>query len=413
MLSDRTLTRTFGLPPRSVALWGDAIRGVTVGAAAILVAGFTAVYAPTLRGTVDLRHLQDFGAFYDSAARFRDGTDIYRTVGSSPATGPLNLNPPHFHLLLWPLTAFVPTTAFAIWMALSAVALLASLMLIITRLRLGGWAIATLLAVSYASPAMFATVLTGQVGAILLLPYTLAWLAARRTHPPRAAAWLGLCASIKPLFLLFVPAYVRLGLWRAALVLTATVAGAFALGVAIYGVESHRIWLNHLLSVTWAEHYMNASLLGLIERSLSSSEWQQQPIVDAPRLVTPLWTIAATALAAATLWRVTRVADADRQFLLVTAAAILISPLAWIYYLWFVIPPITAHLASPATEGSRVRWILLIGAVGLLTPPPLVRAALSWGAGVGTLTVGSAYTWSLVAIWCAAWTAGEAPPRDR
>ena len=111
------------------------------------------------------------------------GRTYTERVEPSRATGPLNLNPPHFHLLLWPLTAFAPTTAFTIWMALSAVALLASLMLVSTSLRLGGWAIASLLAVSYASPAMFATVLTGQVGAMLLLPFTLAWMGVRRRQP--------------------------------------------------------------------------------------------------------------------------------------------------------------------------------------------------------------------------------------
>lgn len=411
MLSDRTLTRTFGLPPRSAALWGDAIRAIAIGVVALMLAGLTVIYAEALRHTITLRHLQDFGIFYESAARFRDGTEMYGTVGAAPAAGPLNLNPPHFHLLLWPLTAFSPNSAFAIWMALSAAALMASLTLVIRSLRLGAWAIASLLAVSYASPAMFAMVLTGQVGAIMLLPYTLSWNAARKNRAVQSAAWLGLCASVKPLFLLFVPAYLRLGLWRAALVVTGIVAGAFAAGIAIFGFEAHRTWVNHLLSVTWAEHYMNASLLGTIQRSLSPSEWRQLPIANTPRIVAPIWLAAAGTLAAATLWRVRRVADADRQLLLITTAAMLISPLAWVYYLWFLIPPITAHLASPATEQSRVRWVLICGVVGLLTPPPLVLAALSWGAGLGTLTVGSVYTWSLAAIWWAAWRDVSEPAR--
>lgn len=404
MLSDGTLTRTFGLTPRTVALCGGAIRAVTVGVVALVLAGLSVIYAQALGHTITLRHLQDFGTFYESAARARDGADMYGTLATSHPTGPLNLNPPHFHLLLWPLTAFPPNTAFAIWMASSAAALTASLLLVMTSLRLDRWAAASLFAVSYASPAMFATVLTGQVGAFLLLPYTLAWRAARKAQAPQSAVWLGLCASIKPLFLLFVPTYARLGLWRAAIVFIATVAATFAAGVAVFGVEAHRIWVQHLLSVTWAEHYMNASLLGTIQRILSASEWRQQPIADAPRLVAPVWIAAAGAISAATLWRVRRVPDADRQFLLVTTAAMLVSPLAWVYYLWFLIPPIAAHLASAAMKPSQARWMLLGGVVGLLTPPPLVLAALSWGDGVGTLTVGSVYTWSLVAIWCAAWS---------
>jgi hypothetical protein len=41
--------------------------------------------------------------------------------------------------------------------------------------------------------------------------------------------------------------------------------------------------------------------------------------------------------------------------------------------------------------------------VGLLTPLPLVLAAQTWGAGVGTLTLGSVYCWALIALWIAAW----------
>ena len=41
MLSDRTLTHTLGLPPRSVALWGDAVRGISIGLVALVLAGHT------------------------------------------------------------------------------------------------------------------------------------------------------------------------------------------------------------------------------------------------------------------------------------------------------------------------------------------------------------------------------------
>ena len=122
MLSDRTLTHTLGLPPRSVALWGDAVRGISIGLVALVLAGLTVVYAQALRNTVTLRHLQDFGVFFDRPRGFALGRTYTGTLEPSRATGLLNLNPPHFHLLLWPLTAFAPKAAFTIWMALSAVA---------------------------------------------------------------------------------------------------------------------------------------------------------------------------------------------------------------------------------------------------------------------------------------------------
>jgi hypothetical protein len=47
--------------------------------------------------------------------------------------------------------------------------------------------------------------------------------------------------------------------------------------------------------------------------------------------------------------------------------------------------------------------MMLLAVAGLLMPPPVVRSALWWGPGVGTVTVGSVYAWALIAVWMAAW----------
>ena len=60
-------------------------------------------------------HMNDFGKFYYSARLFLDGQDMY---GPSPATEIpvgetetrqfLNMNPPHFHLLILPFALLSP-----------------------------------------------------------------------------------------------------------------------------------------------------------------------------------------------------------------------------------------------------------------------------------------------------------------
>src|SRR5947209_3735552 len=114
-------------------------------AIAALVALCTAAFvldALLLRKMMEL-HMNDFGKFYYSARAFLDGADMY---APSPATNLrfenapdiqyLNLNPPHFHLLVLPFARLPPDAAGTLWIAVSIFALLISLMLI--RREIGG-----------------------------------------------------------------------------------------------------------------------------------------------------------------------------------------------------------------------------------------------------------------------------------
>jgi hypothetical protein len=72
-------------------------------------------------------HMNDFGKFYYAARLFLDGRNMYEP---SPATfipvGPkavhvfLNLNPPHFPLLVLPLSVLPVETAGVIWLGVPA-----------------------------------------------------------------------------------------------------------------------------------------------------------------------------------------------------------------------------------------------------------------------------------------------------
>lgn len=390
MVSDRTLEARCGLAPRTVALWGDLIRAVTTAAAALLVAGMTAVYVRTVQNTIDVRHLQDFGVFYDSALALAHGANLYappmgKDTETEPAPPP-NLNPPHFHLLIWPFTYLSPPAAFVVWIAVSISALAVSLLIICRTLDLAGWSIAVLCAFAYLWTPMFATLFSGQVGLVLMLPFTIAWAMARRSRSAAAGAWLGVCGSIKPPLLLFIPYFVAAGRRRAAIAASILCAAAFLAGVAIAGVRAHAEWVHNLTAVRWIAHYLNASVLALIERALPASQWQR-----------PLWLIAIAVIVVATLRRVVQRSSIDQQFLLVTAAALLVSPISWIYYLWFLLPPLTARLASSAPL-ARGRVLLAGAMAGFLVPPSLPWMTTSMPVAVMS-TAGSVYSWSLLAVW--------------
>lgn len=406
MLSDWTLDRVAGLSHTTRALWGDVIRAATTMIALLLVAGHALVYAQMLSTTVDVRVFEDYGIFDESARRVVDGADLYEQDRTPPGRNGKprapNLNPPHFHLVLLPLTVVSQITGFAIWMLASLVAFLLALGYIARAVRLTPWGAALLASLAFTSPAMIATVITGQVGLLLLLPFTLAWCRLREGRDGEAGMWLGVCASTKLFVLLFLVYFVLMRRWRAVSTMALTLAALFATGLAVFGVEAYGRWLSQLGTVTWAEHYMNASLLGLIERTLSTSDWPYVPLVEWPWLVRPLW-IAALGFVAWRGWAALRVPlPGDRQALIVTTTMLLLSPLGWVYYLFLLMPPLAAVMAADMPLDRRTRWLLLGGVGALLVPAPVPWLTLQWDLGLVTATLGGIYTWGLLVVFLAA-----------
>ena len=415
MLSDHTLEVIFGLRPRTVALWGSVIRAGGGLLMVLILAVLASSYLQAARNTAAVRHLQDFGIFYESARHVRTGGDMYevtRLPGDSETRDHSNLNPPHFHLLVLPFTYLPPTPAFVAWLALSAVTFAGSMVLVQRSLQLGVAEMIALIAVAIAWAPMFATLLTGQVGPILLLPFTIAWYRARQGRHWEAGAWLGLCASVKPFFLLFLVYLALLGRFRAMLAAMLAIALMFLVGVIAFGIAPHFAWIEQLATVSWAEHYLNASILGLIERSFSRAQWPQTPTIEHPWLVGALWLTIAVPVAAATLLRVRGLAR-DRQFLLIMSTALLVSPLGWIYYGWFLLPPFAGSCKSGVLPASTLTLALIGTAIlGFLVPPPIPYAILSWRDVFSTVTFGSVYSWSLIALWIVAMSPARsvAPP---
>ena len=403
MLSNETLETRFGLTPTTTRHWGDLIRAVSATAACLIAAAMIVIYSQTARNTIAIRHLQDYGMFDFSARQLRAGAELYAprpSTADSDRPRPLNLNPPHFHLFMLPLTALPPERAFAVWMGLSLIALAAMLVVIGRAIDLHVWGFASLAAATALSPALHATMLTGQLGLLLLVPFTLAWLAARDGRESQAGAWLGFCASVKPFFLLFAIALVIQKRWRAAATMAAVGMTMLAIGVMVIGVHEYAEWARQLAAVSWAQHYMNASILGLLERSFSATPWGQHPLIDLPMAIRPLWIGAATVIALVSAARWHRWHDVDRTFLITSAAMLLLSPLGWVYYFWFLLAPLLALLIRSDGLDGRARRLVWIGLAATFVPSPIPW--LSFMTGAMTSTLGSIYAWGLLLLWLGA-----------
>src|SRR5262245_14151605 len=208
-------------------------------------------------------NMNDFGKFYYSARAFLAGQDMY---APSPATQLgagllpgaqqlLNLNPPHFHLLVIPLAGFQPSLAVLFWMLASTMTLVLSVLIAAAELEVvaTGKRVLTIVLFVLMFSGSQAQFVTGQLTFLLLLPVILCWRAARHGQWDRAGAWLGMCLSVKLFFLIFLPYLIGQRRWRAAAFMIGTTVACFAIGLLLFGIESYASWISALRqSGEWA-----------------------------------------------------------------------------------------------------------------------------------------------------------------
>jgi len=410
MISDRTLRRVLR-SGKQVALLGDLIRVLL----AIVVAGAAGLctwyYASVVRYMFGTLHMNDFGKFYYSAKAFLEGGPMY---APNPATAIplaelgtrqfLNMNPPHFHLLILPLAFVGPLPAFVLWSLMNVVALVLSVWLIASELGLkwtwtgSAWALAGGIICS----ATGAVVVTGQVTFVLMLFVTLAWVAARHERWLRAAAYLGVLASIKPFLAIFWIYLITTRRLKEALMMSLAALAAVGSGLVVFGWSAYAEWVHTVAAVNWTWSTMNGSISGLVARTFGDGSIFL-PMLSAPRLV-PI----ASALLALTIGTVSIVVltadrssqSVDRAFTGLLLTALLVSPLGWVYYLWLIAGPAIALAQTFSLRPSAARDVSLVLALpGLLMPLPIVVLwrEQSWAGA----TIGSIYTWTILALWVA------------
>ena len=359
-------------------------------------AGILVGYNYVLLRSAQAVHWNDFGKFYYAVLSWKSGASLYApTVATkvfveSVGMQFLDLNPPHFHLLLVPIATVSLETSARIWLVANALAAVAAIVIVVRELNLRisieHWLPLTCLGL--ASAATGANSLTAQCGGILMLPMALAWRAARRDEWGRCGVWLGVLVSIKPFLGLFLPTLALLREWRALRMLCVSALGCAVLGALVFGWWSYLEWFRALEEVAWVWAVMNGSIRALVEKSFGWSPYLT-PIVLRPSLVTPL-SIALSAIVAIASARVVR-RSIDHAFSVTVLASLLISPLGWTYYLWLAMP---GCFALWKARISPITWTGL-----LLLCVPLFGLAFGQPRAIATVTVASAYTWGILALW--------------
>jgi len=361
------------------------------------------------RATATIRRMSDFRTFHRSAARVASGAgNPYARVSIEDGTaisGGVNLNPPVALLLMAPLGWLSAGAALAVWTIASLASALWAIAILFRELRIRMTAAnagRAVLLIACAAPTG-TVLLFAQISWLLWGPITWAWQSARHGRWLRAAIIIGALASIKLFLGLFIIVFALSGRRREAAAIVGTVLACGLIGILALGIQPLFDWIAMLRSVYWAEHTFNASIYGVLERVFTARDtglaWFQAPLVVVPAIVAPLWIAASVAVVTMTLKAVRRERDADHVFAATIAAALLVSPLGWIYYLFFLAAPVAALLATETRTIRTPAGMAVTAAVALgLCLNPL---AITVGQPNGwlTITLGSIYAWSLLAVW--------------
>jgi len=380
--------------------------------------------------TVDDRDAQDFGIFMTSVRHAVAGRSLYtptiykvssthRRVGTKrgvtgPITGPPNLNLPHTHVFLLPLVFVSPSAALRIWTFASFATFFwagwHSVRALGWRMPLLAWLALAVYLLAWGPAAAFS--LTAQVSLLLMGPVTAAWLAARSGRRGHAGGWVGLAAAIKPFLFVFVPYFLIRRDWvalRALATVTALLVGA---GLIIFGPGAYKEWMMQLPSVSWGGHYLNASLLSVMERMFGGREDGQATShvnVAVPFALAGCAVIATLTFRHLSKREFTSLIATDRDWAMLLLASLLISPLGWSYYVWIALWPAAASIGHAQPWRNRqLRGLLLVpGLLGWLWYGKMTE----WGqpSPLATATFASMYFWALLSLWL--WILSGGPSR--
>jgi len=372
----------------------------------------TAVYVGLVVSMASTRRMQDFALFYsDARLAIVERQNPYErppTESQSDAPDRINLNPPHFLLLLAPLLALDALTAFVVWTGVGLFSAAAATRLILreTGLRPGSLAGMGVVAAVVTSASTGALLLSAQVSWLLWWPCARAWAAARRDQWTTAGALLGVLASLKPFLLVLLPLLAVTRRWRAVVPFVVAAVACNLIGLVLFGWPTFHSWLVGLGAITWSKSVLNASIYGLFERAFSDRHapvWDLAPLTSASPLIYPLWILASVIVLGVSVSRVRQAradaGQADHILAVGLTAALLVSPVGWIYYHFlFVGPVLSLALTERWWATSRFRRLLIVCfAVPLLLAPGML--AIGQPNGWLSLTLGSLYFWSLLALW--------------
>jgi alpha-1,2-mannosyltransferase len=300
---------------------------------------------PVMIPTTDMYEVHvDFDTFWHSAVALWQGNDIYTTPAKLT-----NLNPPLLTVLLAPFAWLDALTAYRVWVGLSVLMVLGSLLVVARELRLRPVPVVFVMAAVLASSPLHGALVLGQIYPVLLVGLAAGWVAERRGRPVLAAVLFGITISLKPSLapvLLLYAAQCRWAPLRAGVV-SAVVASL--LGVAVCGPSSGLAWLRIAFNSPVPDTVDNASLPGLAVRL------GVPPVLG---LVAGVIVLGGT-LAVLARHR-HRVDPAGTAVWAVLAAGLLLSPIAWHNYLMLLWPGVLVLIALGRTATATVMFAVAV-----------------------------------------------------
>ena len=304
----------------------------------------------------------DFDVFVDAGQRVLDGRPLY--AESTPANGVIG--PPFQGLFFVPsgwIARRSPVLAKTTWYIANLVALAGGLWLWALALGLGARGSGTWLTgpVLWAIAAIVLPTQTNfehqNMNALLLCLLGAGVYGLVRSRPIQSGVWFGIAAALKA-FPAFVLVYLLVrGAWRAALAGAATAALLTSVAAMRYGRGAPQLiadWLAVHRAGDWPTRLQNQSIYAAVHRVWPAS---------AGALVAAISAAVAVAVLFVAWRRRANVRVGSDEIALVTAASVLLSPIAWDHY-WVLLFP--ALLAVAATS-SRAAWLVFGIAAVLIT----------------------------------------------
>lgn len=211
----------------------------------------------------------------------------------------------------------------------------------------------------------------GQLGLALCLPLAAGWLALRQGHSLRAGMWWGVLIAIKPFMAVLLVALACVRHWRALGACLGVAGMLCASTVLAFGWEMHADYLSLASNVQWTAANWNGSWIGFFDRFFSGhpdSDWlANRTLSKTLGGVAALLTL--TVMALALRRRRDDLCSADAVVALAPVAALLITPLGWLYYLpWTLISVLATCLSKASAENRWTNLALAAFVVASMVP---------------------------------------------
>jgi hypothetical protein len=378
----------------------------------------------------------DFFQEWASARNVCNGLPVYtaqhvtraRYLGDFPRSDQAiwveyNAHPPTSVLLGLPFAGLDYPHAVLAWNLVSLAALAASVWLVLRALQVpvSIWTLLPLAVLLLMCVPLWVHLAFGQLGLVLLLLTTAAWIAERTGRPAWAGALLAIATAIKifPGFLFLYFAIRRQ--WRALAAGALVLLGLTVMTAAVLGVEAYRSYAQDVLPrVSWFRAgWNNASLPGFWSKLFDPapdeprSVWRTEALwqsVWLARIATLVSCTVVTAIVLQAAHRARSRGDCDRAFGIALIGTLLVWPVVWEHYFVLLLVPMALAwwTAFPTRPAARFGFLAAQAALFFIPPADVQGLVIPGGypRGLATpvhaLTVLSFQLYALLALFALA-----------